>query len=132
MLRRIVFLLCTVLAASAVIAADESWLVATDRWGNPSHQILELHTDSRTLSGTLDGDALQGSRRGDVLSFTVTDEHGARYVFTGKRSGERITGEADFPDTNHADRRARHTFTARRIPTRPDGPPRTHVFTPAT
>ncbi|WP_313917382.1 acetamidase/formamidase family protein [Tahibacter sp.] len=131
-MHRLFLSLYMLLFATTSGAADESWLVTTDRWGNPSHQILELRTDSRTLSGTLDGDALQGSRRGDVLSFTVTDEHGARYVFTGKRSGERITGEADFPDTNHADRRARHTFTARRIPTRPDGPPRTHVFTPAT
>ncbi len=130
--RRIIFLLCTALTTNAAVAADESWLVTTDRWGNASHQALELHTDGDTLSGTLGGDALQGSRRGDRLSFTVTDEQGAQYVFTGKRSGERIAGEADFPDTNRADRRARHVFSARRIPSRPDGPPRTHTFAPST
>lgn len=131
MLCRLVFPLYTVLAASAAVAADESWLVTTDRWGNASHQALELHDDHGTLSGTLAGDALQGSRRGDRLSFTATDEQGARYVFAGVRSGERITGEADYPDTNHADRRVHHAFTARRIPPRPAGPRRTHTFAPS-
>jgi acetamidase/formamidase len=128
---RLVFLLYTALTASTALAADESWLVTTDRWGNASHQALELRDDRGTLSGTLGGDALQGSRRGNRLSFTATDEQGARYVFTGVRNGERIAGEADYPDTNQADRRVRHAFTARRIPPRPAGPPRTHTFAPS-
>jgi amidase len=119
------------LFANMAAAADESWLVTTDRWGNASHQAMELQVDGTTLRGTLGGAALQGTRRGDRLSFTATDEQGARYVFEGKRRGERIAGEADYPDTNHADRRVHHTFTARRIPPRPAGPARTHVFTPS-
>ena len=132
MLRRIFLFLYTTLTTGMTVAADESWLVTTDRWGNASHQALELNIDGGTLRGTLGGDTLQGTQRGDELSFTVTDEQGARYVFTGKRNGERIAGEADYPDTNQADRRARHAFNARRIPSRPDGPPRTHTFTPST
>lgn len=131
MLRRIFFPLYISLAAGAAPAADESWLVTTNRWGNASHQALELRDDRGTLSGTLAGNMLQGSRHGDRLSFTATDEQGARYVFAGARSGGRIAGEADYPDPNHADRRVRHAFTARRIPPRPAGPPRTHTFAPS-
>ncbi len=75
---RIFVFLYISLFANMAAAADESWLVTTDRWGNASHQAMKLQFDGTTLRGTIGGDALQGSRRGDRLSFTATDEQGPR------------------------------------------------------
>ncbi|WP_202049588.1 acetamidase/formamidase family protein [Sphingomonas sp. So64.6b] len=53
------------------------------------------------------------------------------YAFSGTRTGDTMAGDADLPDNNFPDRRARHGFTARRIADRPAGPPRTYRFVPS-
>lgn len=129
-LRYLFFLLPV--AASAHGAIRETWVVTTDLWGNPSHQSLEWRRDGDALRGTLDGDPLVGERRGKTFRFRVTDSAGATYAFDGERDGDALRGSADYPDGNHAGRRVRHAFVARRIPDRPPGPPRTLAFEPTT
>ncbi|WP_426745095.1 acetamidase/formamidase family protein [Myxococcus faecalis] len=110
----------------------EEWVVTTDMWGNALHQGLTLERSGKKLSGTFDGDALEGERTGNEVRFTVTDSRQARYVYTGKVRGDRLEGTADVPDTNDKKARVKRAFTARRIPERPAGPPRRHEFTPTS
>ncbi|WP_257385907.1 acetamidase/formamidase family protein [Tahibacter caeni] len=130
MFRRITLFLAAWAATTAAGAADESWLLITDRWGNREYQALELKSDGAQLSGTLGGDALQGRRDGDRLRFRAVTTGGAQYDFDGRRRGDTVDGQADYPDPNDAARRVHHAFTARRLPGRPAGGPRLHVFEP--
>jgi acetamidase/formamidase len=124
-------LMALLLAVSTMAQAEESWVVAIDLWGNRSYQTLTLRHDAGgALSGDLDGDRIAGRREGEQLIFTATASDGSVSHYTGRRSGENIAGEADMPDTNTAGRRARHAFTARRVPERPASGPRTHDFAP--
>lgn len=114
-------------------ATTQQWLVATDLWGSPAYASLTLTRDGRQLSGTLDGDALQGRvEDADTLRFTARDRKGETYVYEGRiiEDAGRLTGEADWPDSNHAGVRIRHHFTARLLPERPAGGPQQHHYEP--
>jgi amidase len=126
----ILTLLLLFAAGAAHAASPETWIVTLDRWGNRSYQTLTLHDDGTSLAGDIDGDKLTGRRQGAKLEFSTEDGDGARYVFRASAKGGAMQGSADFPDTNNAKARAQHTFTARRLPPRPDGPPRRIDFAP--
>ncbi|MCE9672126.1 acetamidase/formamidase family protein [Myxococcus stipitatus] len=125
--------LCLVpLLSLAQPPTQERWVVVTDLWGNRLQQVLTLELAGKTLSGDLDGDRLEGERAGAQVRFVVTDARRARATFTGRVEGDAMTGTVERPDPNDAKARARHAFTARRIPPRPPGPPRVLDFTPAS
>lgn len=115
---------------AALAATTQHWLVATDLWGTQAYATLELSRDGDRLSGTLDGDALQGMASADTLRFTARDSKGETYTYEGRVTGARLSGEADWPDSNHAGVRIRHRFSARLLPERPAGGPRQYRFEP--
>ncbi|MBU8896511.1 acetamidase [Corallococcus sp. H22C18031201] len=112
--------------------STERWVVTTDLWGNALYQGLTWERTGKRLGGELDGDALEGERTGNDVRFVVTDAQHARATYTGKVSGDTLRGTADLPDSNHPNVRVKHAFSARRVPERPAGPPRTHDFKPTT
>ena len=112
--------------------AGETWLLQVERWGTQSAMTLHLEDIDGRLTGSLDGDALQGRRSGKHISLSVTDRRGKRYDYTGTVDAAGMQGSADFPDTNDAQARARHTFRARRLPARTSDAPRFHTFTPSS
>lgn len=123
-------LLSTCPAVVAAPQSRESWLVAIDLWGNPAYQSLSFERQGDSVSGVLDGDPIRGSVEGSRIRFVATDAHRATYAFDGLVQGDAFLGEADFPDSNHPERRITHRFTARRLEERPPGPPRTYTFEP--
>lgn len=130
MFRHLPLFVALVTAPAVASAQSETWVVTTDLWGNPAYSTLVLHRDHGRLSGALDGDPLTGEIVDGRVSFISTDAQARTYGFMGKISADAMTGTADYPDTNDAKARAPHGFTARRIPERPAGPPRTHDFQP--
>lgn len=118
------------LAAGAAHAAPRTWIATVDLWGNPLFSAVHLDHQGASLSGDVDGDHLTGHASGDRVSFTSVDDQGRSSTYTATLHGEVMTGVADFPDTNTPRARASHAFTARLIPERPPGPPRTCDFTP--
>lgn len=108
-------------------AAVEHWLITTDMWGNRLYEAMTLRRDGESLTGDVDGDPLAGTMRGDTLDFTVTGASGGTLHFTGTLAGDTLRGDVDRPAN---DTRARHDFTARRLPERPAGGPRTYDFAP--
>jgi amidase len=124
------YLIAGLLCAAPINAqADESWVLITDLWGNRTYQTLTFNDDGNQMTGNLDGDALTGSRKGSVVAFSTADATN-RSVFTGKIAGDIMTGMADMPDTNSRSVRVQHSFSARRIPNRPAGPPKRYDFKP--
>lgn len=127
-MRKVLFLIFLSLTTSA--QASESWLLQLDRWGNPSFKTLHLQDDGGSLSGTLDGDRLSGTRKNGQILLRVIDKDGMRYEYKGSVSASRLQGSADFPDTNDAQARASHTFSARRLPERTSSATQRHEFKP--
>lgn len=121
---------CLFAVAPAFADTHESWLLATDRWGNREYQALELQRDGTRLTGTLGALALEGERKGDAIRFVVSAGDGTTWAFAGRLDGTQMAGSADFPDTQDTQQRMRHPFVATRLPVRPDGPPRRHAFDP--
>lgn len=110
---------------------EQSWIVKTVRWGSPMYQTLNLDINGINIIGTLDGDKLTGTRTNSTIQFVVKDSNNAVYSYKGDINAENITGKVDMPDTNNAEARALHNFTARLIPERPPGPARRHDFKPS-
>ncbi len=127
---KVFLLLCACGAGAAHAAPAETWIIALDRWGNPSYQTLTLRDDSARLDGELDGDKVDGERKGDHIEFSATGQDGARYLYSASLRDGTMQGSADYPDTNNPKARAHHAFTARRLPQRPPGPPRRIDYTP--
>jgi len=127
---RLILAGCMVLSSVAHAKTHESWLVVTDLWGNASYQSLELDIDGKNIAGMLDGDPIEGTRTGNTLRFDAKDNHASAYHYVATIAAASMSGTADVPDTNHADRRVTHAFRARRIADRPPGPPRTITFVP--
>ena len=123
-------ILVSMLLNPCCVEAADTWLLKVDRWGTTSTMTMQLEQDGARLSGTLDGDRLEGRREGDVLTFSVTDRRQQRYLYSGRLDGASLSGSADFPDTNKADTRARHAFSARRLPARAGPAPQRHVYVP--
>jgi amidase len=124
------YLIAVLLCAPPITAqAGESWVLITDLWGNRTYQTLTLNDDGNQMTGNLDGDALTGSRKGTTIAFSTGDAAN-RSAFTGTVKGDVIIGVADMPDSNNRSARAKHSFTARRIPDRPVGPARRYDFKP--
>lgn len=123
-------LFLSLLGVALSAQAAESWLLQLDRWGNPSYMTLHLQDEHGKLSGTLDGDTLTGTRNKDLLILNVIDKEGKRYQYKGNASADRLHGTADFPDTNDANARASHTFSARRLPERASDAPQRHEYIP--
>jgi len=120
-------LLCGLVLAPGAQAAPERWVVATDLWGNAEYRTLVIDDRDGNFEGTLGGEPVTARRTGRRLTVTTPD---GRY--DGTIRGDRITGTADLPDINLASVRARHGFTARRIPPRPAGGARVVDFTPTS
>lgn len=116
--------------AYAQDARTEHWVVATDMWGTNAWSTLDLTRSGDQLSGMLDGDPLQGGVKDGKIHFTATDKRGATYGYAGTLRGDTMAGNADLPDSNHAGRRIPHRFTARRLPERASGGPRTWDYRP--
>lgn len=130
-MRRLALLgLCIPLSALATEQQQEVWLVKTDLWGNTAYQTLTLHREGEAVKGVFDGDALVGTRRGDILELTVTDARKAIHRLKATVSGTTMSGVADDPDTNAPDRRVDHSFHGTRLPNRPGGPARVYDYTP--
>jgi Predicted acetamidase/formamidase len=112
-------LACSLLAARA--HARDTWILRTDLWGTPAFSTATLDTTDGRVVGDVDGDRVEGHARGPTMEFTSTDGEGRVSRYALKRSGARLAGYADLPDTNDPAARAQHAVTAWRVPDRVGG-----------
>jgi len=117
---------------SANTGASGRWVVSADFYGTPVLFTLELKQEGEKLSGSFDGDKLEGTVKGAEVYFLAKDEHGGTEDGRGTLHGETMTGSVTFLRSDDPTRRETHQFTANRIPARPTGTPQRHEFAPTT
>ncbi|MEG3146861.1 acetamidase/formamidase family protein [Sphingomonas sp. RT2P30] len=88
-------------------------------------------TDGK-LSGTWDGDPLEGRISNGRLTFSVRDRHDAIYRFEALIDGTTLRGTSDFPDNNDPSRCLHYSISGRRVPDRPAGGPRLYSLVPTS
>jgi amidase len=114
------------------VSVHRSYVMQLDRWGNAEYQTVELDENGRTISGTIGGEPFVGTRDGDDYLLVATAPDQSRSLYRARASGGAWTGSADVPDSNRADRRAQHRFSARLVPERPAGGARTYHYAPTS
>lgn len=129
-MRGTVLCLMGLLAAGSAQAAPETWLLSIDRWGNVERRtaVLDAAADG-SVTGRLGDRPLAGRLENGRLSVATTGE-GDPVRLEATIADDRMTGEADLPDTNDDAARQRHALTGRRLPEVPAGPPGRRTFTP--
>lgn len=131
-MRALSCLLLLFVPVAAQAAEPETWLLAIDRWGNAEYREAVLETEGGAVTGRLGDIPITGRRDGDRIAFTATDADGDAWGFTGTLSGDRISGTADYPDTNTDGARASHALSGRRLDIPAAGAPARVTFEPRT
>lgn len=123
---------CLNLHAQVKTTAHHSYVMKLDRWGNTAYQSLELDEQDGKISGNIDRDPFVGIRTNDTYTFTATAADKTTYSYRAKITADGLNGIADFPDSNHPQARAQHTFSANKIPDRVGNIPRTFRYLPTS
>jgi acetamidase/formamidase len=132
---------CAIAAACAGAAAQSAapvsslggeWLLTADMAGTPLQAVLSLKQDGEKLTGTLHTfgpSTVEGTVIGGRLRFHEIRDTKVASEYEGTLTGERLTGTAMLGDQDPA-KRLRATWSARRLPAAPAGPPQRHEFVP--
>ena len=127
------FVLCAVAAAAHAqdtSRVDGSWLLTADVYGTPAHDRLVLKSDGGKLTGSDGQSTLEGTINGDRIHFISKNDRSSD-EYTGTVSGDTMSGTFVHSDKDNPTPETLK-WTARRLPTRPAGPPQRHEFTPTT
>src|SRR5499427_671086 len=127
-MKRLIAVLGVVLLASVARAADVSgdWEFATKLFDDTTYARVTLKVDGDKLSGTLNELKLEGTIKGDDLTFTATRPNGQRFgEFKGRLSADELKGTASGPGIPGSDT----TWTGKR-PRKAPAQPRTYDFEP--
>jgi amidase len=129
----VVVVLCVFAArmhAQAPSAVDGSWALTVDVYGTPAHDRLVLESDRGKLTGTDGQSTLEGTIEGDRVHFTSTNDRSSDQ-YTGTVAGDTMSGTVIHTEKDDPERQ-KLTWSARRLPARPPGPPQRHEFTPVS
>src|SRR5215468_4943888 len=92
------------------------WIVETDYFGTTIYYRMELKQDGERLTGDFDGDKLEGTLKGNAISFLAKDEEGGTDEGKATVEGGTITGTVVFTHPGDTGPAAVHKFTARLVP----------------
>src|SRR5215475_12373991 len=115
------------LTGSAVFGADVSgdWEFTAKILNDLSYARVTLKADGEKLTGNLNEVKLEGTIKGDELSFTATRPNGQRFgEFKGKSNGNELSGTASWPGQT-----GDVSWSAKR-PKKPSGKSQVHDFEP--
>ena len=127
-MKRTIAFLCVVLLASVAQAADVSgdWELTTKVFDDFNYSRVALKVDGEKLSGTLNDMKVEGTVKGDDVTFTATRPNGQRFGdFKARVSGDELTGTVSGPAVSNGTT----TFTGKRA-RKSSGQPKTHDFEP--
>jgi acetamidase/formamidase len=105
-----------------------SWLLTADVYGTPAHDRLVLKAEGGKLTGTDGQSPLEGTIDGNRIHFTSKNDRSTD-EYTGTVSGDTMSGTFVHSDKDNPPPETLK-WSARRLPTRPPGPPTRHEFTP--
>ena len=107
------------------------WVVTADYYGTPVNIRLSLQQQGEKLTGTFQGDKLEGSLSGGTVHFVARDDDGNSATVDAKLAGGALTGTMVLADADDPQRPRKHSFTASKVEPRRGGPSRHHEFTPS-
>jgi acetamidase/formamidase len=122
-MRRVAITLLVLFSGTPAFAADVAgtWELAAKVLNDVRYFRLTLKAEGDTLTGTLGQMKVEGTLRGDDVSFTATRPTGERFAdFKGRVNGTEIRGTASWPNDI-----GEVTWSAKRAATPPDKP---HVY----
>jgi len=108
------------------------WVVNADFFGSPIYFGLLLEQQNEKLTGSFDGDKLEGSAADGRIHFLAKDEHGGTEEGTATLSNGTMAGSVIFMDSSDPTHPEKHAFTATRVALRREGAAKRHEFVPAT
>jgi amidase len=120
--------LCVVLLASVARAAEVSgdWEFTTKVFDDANYARVALKVDGDKLSGTLNELKLEGTVKGDDVTFTATRPNGQRFgEFKGRVNADDLNGTVSGPGIPGGTT----TWSGKR-PRKSPGQPKTHDFEP--
>ncbi len=106
------------------------WVARVDFFGNNSYQQLFLSPHDTRITGTFGPDTLAGDLQGDRIHLSWKDRSGQLYEVLATVVGDTMSGELTITDTATPPVVGKHIFSARAVPQRTPGPPRTVEFLP--
>src|SRR5215510_7944537 len=127
-MKRLIAVLGVVLVASVARAADVSgdWELTTKVLDDVTYARVALKVDGEKLSGTLNELKLEGTVKGDDVTFIATRPNGQRFgEFKGRASADEIKGTVSGPAIPNGNT----TWAGKRAAKAPGGP-KTHDFEP--
>src|SRR5262249_57238145 len=127
-MKRAIAVLCAVLLANVARAADVSgdWEFSTRIFDDVTYARVALKADGDKISGTLNEMKLEGTVKGDDVTFTATRPNGQRFAeFKGRVNADELKGTVSGPGIPGGDT----TWTGKR-PKKSPGQPKTHDFEP--
>ena len=109
------------------------WTVTTESYGTPLLFPLELAQQGNQVTGSFDGDKLEGTVDGNSLRFLAKDDQGGTEECTAALTQpDTLAGTLLFTNAGEGARATSYKFTAKRVPQRRNEPARRHEFTPTT
>jgi len=128
-------LLLLLLSPALVVTQSSSltgrWFATADFYGTTLNFSLELSQIENTLTGTFDGDKLEGTLTGNAVHFLAKDERGGTEELTGTVQAGFISGTIIFTDADDKEHPTTHRFMATPVTARRTGSPQRHEFTPS-
>jgi amidase len=115
---------------SATQSPTGRWLVTADVHGIPVYISMDIEQQGEKISGTYDGQRLQGTFKGGSLHFLAQDDSGGE-IADGTLVGGVLSGKIVDYDNYNREHPDRYTFTATLVPDRRPVVPRRHEFAPS-
>src|SRR5205085_384961 len=133
LLSRMFFLtFCIYSAAQSNSSISGDWLITMDVFGTPALQVLTLKIEGDKLTGIVHGRGhagVEGTVSGNVVHFITKQGQDTSGDYEGTLSGDTMSGTAKV-FSSKPERRLPGTWSARRLPPLPGGPPERHEFVP--
>jgi len=117
-------------ASRAAAPLSGKWVVTGVYLGTPINGSLELAQQAEKLTGSFEGDKLEGSLTGNSIHFLAKDDQGGSEEGTGTVQGDAISGTIKYINSFNPSHPVAVPFTARLVPRHHAGNPQRHEFTP--
>lgn len=106
------------------------WIGTADYLGTPLNVSLELTQQADKLTGSFEGDKLEGTVAGNSLHFLAKDDQGGSEDTTATFQGDSMSGTVIWVDGTNPSRPIKVPFTAKLATAHRPSTPKTHEFTP--
>src|ERR1700674_218318 len=102
-------------AAHVAAPLSGQWIVTGVYLGTPINGSMELAQQADKLTGSFEGDKLEGALTGNSIHFLAKDDEGGSEEGTGIVHDDVISGTIDYIDGSNPSHPVKVSFTARRV-----------------